>query len=193
LNPEASPTYSSEQETNVRARYIGIQHAATINSLNAEFGQKMTHLAKLNWGIELKFEASPTAPSKKQMSEQDIGNQHEATNSLNAEPGQKDSTQRILGFQNFVRKPTTCYYSVLLTVGNSYPTYVSIQIVQYYLQQPAGYLQLQIQVPSTCHKNPSAPPKIIKTRRPHPDQAVGESYSQKKSDKESTTPMDGTV
>ena len=78
--------------------------------MNAEFGQKMTHLAKLNWGIELKFEASPTAPSKKQMSEQDIGIQHEATNSLNnAESGQKDS--QLKGFQNFVRKPTTCYYN----------------------------------------------------------------------------------
>ena len=48
---------------------IGIQHAA-INSLNAEFGQK-NDSPELNWGIELKFEASPTAPSKKQMSEQD--------------------------------------------------------------------------------------------------------------------------
>ena len=40
---------------------------------------------ELNWGKELKFEASPTAPSKKQMSEQDIGIQHAATNSLNAD------------------------------------------------------------------------------------------------------------
>jgi hypothetical protein len=47
---------------------------------------------ELNWGKELKFEASPTAPSKKQMSEQDIGIQHATTNSLNAESGQKDST-----------------------------------------------------------------------------------------------------
>ena len=61
-----------------------------------------------------------------------------------------------VGFQNFVRKPTN------QTARNSYPIYVSIQLVQYYLQQPAGYLQPQIQVPSTCHKNPSAPPKIIK-------------------------------
>jgi hypothetical protein len=58
----------------------------------------MTHLAKLNWVIELKFEASATAPSKKQMSEQDIGIQHEATNSLIAESGQKDSTHRIQKF-----------------------------------------------------------------------------------------------
>ena len=51
---------------------------------------------ELNWGKELKFEASPTAPSKKQMSEQDIGIQHAAINSLNAESGQKDSTEREL-------------------------------------------------------------------------------------------------
>ena len=49
---------------------------------------------ELNWSIGLKLEASPTAPSKKQMSEQDIGIQHATTNSLNAESGQKDSTLR---------------------------------------------------------------------------------------------------
>ena len=27
---------------------------------------------ELNWGIELKLEASPTSPSKKQMTDQDI-------------------------------------------------------------------------------------------------------------------------
>ena len=47
---------------------------------------------ELNWSIELKLDASPTAPSKNQMSEQDIGIQHATTNSLNAESGQKDST-----------------------------------------------------------------------------------------------------
>ena len=39
---------------------------------------------ELNWIIELKLEASPTAPGKKQMSDQDIWIQHVAINSLNA-------------------------------------------------------------------------------------------------------------
>ena len=39
---------------------------------------------ELNWSIELKLEASPTAPGKKQMSDQDIWIQHAAINSLNA-------------------------------------------------------------------------------------------------------------
>ena len=39
---------------------------------------------ELNWSIELKLEASPTSPSKKQMTNQDIWNQHAAMNSLNA-------------------------------------------------------------------------------------------------------------
>ena len=33
---------------------------------------------ELNWSIELKLEASPTAPGKKQMSDQDIWIQHAA-------------------------------------------------------------------------------------------------------------------
>jgi hypothetical protein len=45
---------------------------------------------ELNWTIELNLETSPTAaPINKQMSEQDIGIQHAAINSLNAEFGQK--------------------------------------------------------------------------------------------------------
>ena len=39
---------------------------------------------ELNWSIELKLEASPTAPGKKKMSDQDIWIQHVAINSLNA-------------------------------------------------------------------------------------------------------------
>ena len=39
---------------------------------------------ELNWSIELKLEASPTAPGKKQMSDQDIWIQYVAINSLNA-------------------------------------------------------------------------------------------------------------
>ena len=85
MNLEASPT-AAPSKKQMSEQDIGIQHAA-INSLNAEFGQK-NDSPELNWGIELKFEASPTAPSKKQMSEQDIGIQHAAINSLNAESGQ---------------------------------------------------------------------------------------------------------
>ena len=55
-----------------------------------------THLAELNWSIELKLEASPTAPGKKLTTDQDIWIQHAAINSLNAESGQKDSTEREL-------------------------------------------------------------------------------------------------
>ena len=59
---------------------------------------------KLNWGKELKFEASPTAPSKKQMSEQDIGIQHATTNSSNAEsPDRKTQlTEPELNFRKLL-------------------------------------------------------------------------------------------
>ena len=50
---------------------------------------------ELNWGIELKLEASPTAPSKKQ---------------LNAESGQKDSTEPALNFRKLL------YISQLLEI-----------------------------------------------------------------------------
>jgi hypothetical protein len=55
---------------------------------------------ELSWSIELKLEASPpTAPGKKQMTDQDIWIQHPAINSLNAVFGQKDSTEHELNFR----------------------------------------------------------------------------------------------
>ena len=57
---------------------------------------------ELNWSIELKLEASPTDPRKKQMSDQEIRIQHAAMNSLNAVFGQKDSTEHELNFEENV-------------------------------------------------------------------------------------------
>ena len=61
---------------------------------------------ELNWSIELKVEASPTAPGKK-LTDQDIWIQHAAINSLNAVFGQKDSTEHETNFrENVVRNRT---------------------------------------------------------------------------------------
>jgi hypothetical protein len=64
---------------------------------------------ELNWSIELKLEASPTAPGKKLMTDQDIWIQHAAINSLNAVFGQKDSTEHETNFrENVVKNRTKC-------------------------------------------------------------------------------------
>ena len=62
---------------------------------------------ELNWSIELKLEASPTAPGKKLMTDQDIWIQHAAINSLNAVFGQKDSTEHETNFREYVVKNRT--------------------------------------------------------------------------------------
>ena len=60
----------------------------------------------------MKLEASPTAPSapgKKQMTDQHIWIQHAAINSLNAVFGQKDSTEHETNFrENVVKNRTKC-------------------------------------------------------------------------------------
>jgi hypothetical protein len=119
LNAVFGQKDSTEHETNFRENVVknrtksGIKEPKSVhvNCQNPRYGPRYLQKRKrrsdsmhnnkffecnnspeLNSRIELKLEASSTAPSKKQMSEQDIGIQHAATNSLNAESGQKDST-----------------------------------------------------------------------------------------------------
>ena len=103
---------STEHETNFREKVVknrtkcGIKEPKSVhvNCQNPRYGPRYLQKRKrrsdsirnnkfigfsnspeLNWSIEFKLDASPTAPSKNQMSEQDIGIQHATTNSLNAE------------------------------------------------------------------------------------------------------------
>ena len=130
LNAVFGQKDSTEHETNFRENVVkdrtmcGIKESNSVhvNYQNPRYGPRYLQKRKrrsdsihnnkffecnnspeLNWSIELKLEASPTAPAgKKQMSEQDIGIQHTATNSLNAESGQNDSTKPELNFRKLL-------------------------------------------------------------------------------------------
>ena len=111
---------------------------------------------------------------------------------LGFQDSREDSLSSSLSLQDSLYRQDSKSLLGNQPTGQEIPTpytiqqYVSIQLVLYLQQPPGRYLHTASTtgIPSTCHKNPSATPKIIKTRRPHSNRPVGESYSQKKSDKE---------
>jgi hypothetical protein len=65
---------STEKETKIRFN----------DSIRSNKFTECNDSPELNWSIELKLEASPTDPRKKQMTDQEIWIQHAAMNSVNA-------------------------------------------------------------------------------------------------------------